>query len=221
MQLAYDGITYCCEALNEGKVAVKKIKQATDDIKTITNDAKSIWGFFTGFFSKPKSATEAKPVEKKKETYKTHIPNEREIVQQFIGHLGDFFKNHKTLTEYVEVKYEEVFASADPNPEDILELSVYKNELDQFYVKLSGMMRGTGVPHQLGPLWDNYNQIYTKVQAEQQKRKEQIRIRRQREAYKKERFRQEKIELGMGLFLVLIIVSWLYAVWINSFIVEF
>jgi len=221
LQLAYDGITYCCEALNEGKVAVKKIKQATEDAKTIVQDTKSIWGFFTGLFGKPKPATEAKPVEKKKETYKTHIPNEREIVQQFIGHLGEFFKNHKTLTEFVEVKYEKIFSSADPNPEDILELSVYKNELDQFYVKLSGMMRGANVPYQLGPLWDNYNQIYTKVQAEQQKRKEQIRIRRQREAYKKERFRQEKIELGMGLFLVLLIVSWLYAVWINSFIVEF
>lgn len=223
MQLAYDGITYCCEALNEGKVAVQKIKKATDDAQTIVKDAKSIWGFFTGLFSKPKPkpAAEAKPVEKKKTTYTTHIPNEREIVQQFIGHLGDFFRNHKTLTEYVEIKYEQVFTSPDPNPEDILELSVYKNELDQFYVKLSGMMRGSGVPYQLGPLWDNYNQIYTKVQAEQQKRKEQIRIRRQREAYQRERFRQEKIELSMGIFLVLLIVSWLYAVWINSFIVEF
>jgi hypothetical protein len=222
LQFAYDGITYCCEALNEGKVAVQKIKKATDDAQTIVKDAKTIWGFFTGLFSKsePKPAAEAKPVEKKKATYTTHIPNEREIVQQFIGHLGDFFRNHKTLTEYVEVKYEEVFTSADPNPEDILELSVYKNELDQFYVKLSGMMRGAGVPYQLGPLWDNYNQIYTKVQSEQQKRKEQIRIRRQREAYQRERFRQEKIEFGMGIFLVLLIVSWLYAVWINSFIVE-
>jgi hypothetical protein len=223
LQLAYDGITYCCDALNQGKVAIKKVKQATEDAKTIVNEAKSIWSFFAGLFgTKTKTpVSEAKPVGKKKETYTTHIPNEREIVQQFIGHLGDFFKNHKTLTEYVEIKYEEVFTSVDPNPEDILELSVYKNELDQFYVKLSGMMRGANVPSQLGPLWDNYNQIYTKVQAEQQKRKEQIRIRRQREAYQRERFRQEKIEFSMGLFLVLLIVSWLYAVWINSFIVEF
>jgi hypothetical protein len=219
LQLAYDGITYCCDALNQGKVAVQKIKKATDDAQTIVKEAKSIWSFFAGLFgTKTETAvSEVKPVGKKKETYTTHIPNEREIVQQFIGHLGDFFKNHKTLTEYVEIKYEEVFTSVDPNPEDILELSVYKNELDQFYVKLSGMMRGANVPSQLGPLWDNYNQIYTKVQAEQQKRKEQIRIRRQREAYQRERFRQEKIEFSMGLFLVLIIVSWLYAVWINSF----
>lgn len=221
MQLAYDGINYCCEALSEGKVAVQKIKKATDDAQAIVKEVKGIWGFFAGLFSKPKPATEAKPVEKKKETYTTHIPNEREIVQQFIGHLGEFFKNHKTLTEFVEVKYEEVFASANPNPQDILELSVYKNELDLFYVKLSGMMRGANVPSQLGPLWNNYNNIYSKVQAEQQKRKEQTRIRRQKEAYQRERFRQEKVELGMGLFLVLIIVSWLYAVWINSFTVVF
>jgi hypothetical protein len=131
--------------------------------------------------------------------------------------LGAFFRHHKELSEFVEVKYEEVFSSQDPNPEDILELSVYKNELDQAYVKLSGMMRGANVPAQLGPLWENYNQIYSKVQAEQQKRKEQIRIRRQKEAYQRERFKQEKIELGMGLFITLIVISWLWAVWINSF----
>jgi len=27
-------------------------------------------------------------------------------------------------------------------------------------------MRGASVPYQLGPLWDNYNNIYSKVQAE-------------------------------------------------------
>ena len=224
MQVAYDGILYCCEALSEGRVAVQKIKKATDDIKTITNESKSIWSFFAGFFggkAKPLPTAEAKPVDKKKEQYTTHIPNESEIIQQFIGHLGAFFRHHKELTEYVEIKYEQVFTSVDPDPETILELSVYKNELDQSYVKLSGMMRGLSVPYQLGPLWENYNQIYSKVQVEQQKRKEQIRIRRQQENYKRERFRQEKIELSMGLFLVLIIVSWLYAVWINSFIEEF
>ena len=220
MQVAYDGISYCCEALSEGRVAVQKIKKATDDIKTIANESKSIWSFFAGLFggkAKPLPTVEAKPVDKKKEQYTTHIPNESEIIQQFIGHLGAFFRHHKELTEYVEIKYEQVFTSADPDPETILELSVYKNELDQSYVKLSGMMRGVSVPYQLGPLWENYNQIYSKVQAEQQKRKEQIRIRRQQENYKRERFRQEKIELSMGLFLVLIVVSWLYAVWINSF----
>ena len=230
MQAAYDGITYCCEALSEGKVAVQKIKKATDDAKTIVKDAKNIWSTIAGLFgigAKPSSPTASsgdskeESVKKKKtsgkDQYTTHIPNESEIVQQFIGHLGAFFRHHKELTEYVEFKYEEVFASADPNPEDILELSVYKNELDQAYVKLSGMMRGAGVPYQLGPLWDNYNQIYSKVQAEQQKRKEQIRIKRQIENYKRERYKQEKIELVSGLFLTLVIVSWLWAVWINSF----
>lgn len=217
MQLAYDGIMYCCDALNQGKVAVQKVKKATDDIKTITNEAKSIWGFFKGLFSPAEPQPEVKPLAKKKETYTTHIPNETEIVQQFIAHLGAFFRHHKELTEYVEIKYEEVFRSVDPNPEDILELSVYKNELDQAYVRLSGMMRGASVPYQLGPLWDNYNNIYSKVQAEQQKRKEQIRIRRKKEAHQRERFRQEKVELVIGVSVVLIIVSWLYAVWTNSF----
>jgi hypothetical protein len=124
MQAAYDGISYCCEALSEGKVAVQKIKKATDDATAIVKDAKGIWGFFAGLFGgkskdKPLPAAEAKPVVKKKEQYTTHIPNESEIVQQFIGHLGAFFRHHKELTEYVEIKYEEVFSSVDPDPETI------------------------------------------------------------------------------------------------------
>ena len=220
MQLAYEGISYCCEALSEGKVAVQKIKKATDDIQTITKEVKSIWGFFSGLFGKPKSSnieSAAKPLEKKKEVYTTHIPTESEIVQQFIGHLGAFFRNHKKLSEYVEIKYEMVFSSLDPEPEEILELSVYKNELDSFYVKLSGMMRGANVPPQLGPLWDNYNQIYTKVTTEQQKRKEETRIRRQKESDYRERVRREKIELGTAIFVTLLMISWLWSLWVLSF----
>ena len=220
MQAAYDGITYCCEALSEGKVKVQKIKKATEDAKAIVADVKSVWSFFKGLFgSKAEPTKTAQPTETKKakEVYIKHVPNETEIVQQFIGHLGAFFRHHKELTEYVEIKYEEVFTSIDPNPEVILELSVYKNELDQSYVKLSGMMRGANVPPQLGPLWDNYNQIYSKVQAEQLKRKEQIRIRRQQETNRRERIKQEQTEMIACLFLTLVIVAWLWAVWVTSF----
>ena len=153
----------------------------------------------------------------KKEIYKTHIPNEQDIVQQFVEHLGNFFENHKKLTEYVEIRYEEVFATADPNPKDILELSVYKNELDSFYVKLSGMMRGADVPRQLGPLWDNYNEIYQKVQAEQSKRKLQTRIKRQQDKIDKERIEHERDEMLYGLFFTFVIVAWLWAIWVISF----
>jgi len=220
MQAAYDGINYCCEALSEGKVKVQKIKKATEDAKAIVADVKSIWGFFKGLFgnkTEPVKTAEATEKKKTKEVYTTHVPNETEIVQQFIGHLGAFFRHHKELTEYVDIKYEEVFASIDPDPEIILELSVYKNELDQSYVKLSGMMRGANVPPQLGPLWDNYNQIYSKVQAEQLKRKELIRIRRQQETNRRERIERERTEMLAGFFLTLVIVAWLWAVWVTSF----
>lgn len=220
MQAAYDGINYCCEALSEGKVKVQKIKKATEDAKAIVADVKGIWGFFKGLFGSKATPTKtAEPTENKKakEVYTTHVPNETEIVQQFVKHLGEFFRNHKKLSEYVDIRYEEVFASQDPNPEDILELSVYKNELDQTYVKLSGMMRGANVPPQLGPLWDNYNQIYSKVQAEQSRRKEQIRIRRQQETNRLEKIKREQTEMVAALFLTLVIVAWLWAVWLTSF----
>ena len=73
------------------------------------------------------------------------------------------------------------------------------------------------MPAQLGPLWENYNQIYSKVQAEQLKRKEQIRIRRQQETNRRERIEREQTEMIAGLFLTFVIVAWLWAVWVTSF----
>ena len=226
MQAAYEGISYCCEALSEGKVQVQKIKKAVDDGKAIVADARSIWSTIKSLFggSKPAAAAAAaaispEPVAKKKakDVYTTQLPSESEIVQQFVEHLGAFFRNHRSVLEYVEKRYEEVFASENPDPEAILELSVYKNETDQAYIRLSGMMRGAGVPSQLGPLWDNYNEIYEKVQAEQQVRKEQRRIKRQQEAWQREQEHNDRVELGIALLTTLFLVGWLWALWINSF----
>ena len=79
------------------------------------------------------------------------------------------------------------------------------------------MMRAPNTPPQLGPLWDNYNQIYTKVTTEQQKRKEETRIRRQKESDYRERVRREKIELGTAIFVTLLMISWLWSLWVLSF----
>lgn len=224
MQAAYEGISYCCEALSEGKVQVQKIKKAVDDGKAIVNDARSIWSTIKSLFggSKPAAAAVAvasEPVAKKKakEVYTTHIPSESEIVQQFVEHLGAFFRNQRAVLEYVEKRYEEVFASENPDPEAILELSVYKAQTDQAYVQLSGMMRGANVPRQLGPLWDNYNEIYSKVDAEQQVRKEQKRIKRQQDKWQREQEHNDRVEVSTALLTTLLLVAWLWALWINSF----
>lgn len=228
MQGAFSGIQYCCEALADGKVQVQKIKKAAEDAQAIVKEVKGIWSIIAGLFGrKPAAPTEAaaqstaEPVAQKKaspkEVYIRHIPTEAEIVQQFVDHVGDFFAHHRDLSEIYETKSEEVYAMDRPDPRDILLLSQIKNELDGSYTKLSSMMRGASVPPQLGPLWDNFNQLYDKATEKQQARRERERIRKNTEAWQRQEAYNDKVDFVMALFLTLFLVAWLWALWINLF----
>lgn len=207
LKAAYNGIQFCCECLNEGTVQVQKIKKAAEQAQAIVKDAKGILSIIKGLFGAkpapaaapviaPSPSAKAKPAE-----YTTHIPNEDEVVQQFIQHVGNFFSQHRALSEYCEKRYAEVYAMDRPDPRDILELSQIKNELEGAYMKLSEMMR-VRAPKQLGPLWDNFNEIYGQVQEEQQARKERERIKRNQDAWLQ---RQTKIFLVDRLVVVVVV----------------
>ena len=217
LRAAYSGIQYCCQALGEGKVEVQRIKKAVDDAKTIAADVKGIWSTIRGLFGSKPAAAAPVEVKKQKDVYVEHIPDEDEIVQQFIKHLGDFFKNHRALVEYTEKRYEEVFNSPDPDQTQILELTTLQAEVDGAYMKLSEMMR-VRAPRQLGPLWDRFNVMNEKVSDERAARKERERIKRQQDAWRQEQEHQDRVDLGVALFLTLLLVAELWAVWIKSFI---
>ena len=215
LRAAYSGIQYCCQALGDGKVEVQRVKKALDDAKTIVADVKGIWGTIKGFFKrdpKPEAPT------KQKEVYVNHVPDEDEVIQQFIKHLGEFFKNHRALVEYTEKRYEEVFNSPDPDQTQILELTTLQAEVDGAYMKLSEMMR-VRAPRQLGPLWTRFNAMNEKVSDERAARKERDRIKRQQDAWQQEQEHQDRVDLGVGLFITLLLVAELWAIWISSFIV--
>ena len=214
MQTAYSGIQYCVEALADGKVQVQKIKKAAEDAQTIVKDVKSIWSILAGLFSgkppaKPESTpsqSTAEPVAKAppraKEVYIRHIPTEAEIVQKFVDNVGDFYEHHIKLSEIYDTRSEEVYAMDRPNPRDILLLSQIKHELDGSFTKLSGMMRGASVPPQLGPLWDNFHEIYDRVTQQQQARRERERIRRQNESWQQD-YRRRIRAAKLGYVIVL------------------
>lgn len=218
MQGAYNGIQYCVEALADGKVQVQKIKKAAEDAQTIVKDVKGIWSILAGLFpGKPREAAKtdtsqpaSEPVAQKKaapkEVYIRHIPTEAEIVQKFVDHVGDFYEHHIKLSEIYDTKSEEVYAMDRPNPRDILILSQIKHELDGSFSKLSGMMRGASVPPQLGPLWDNFHEIYDRVTQQQQARRERERIRRQNESWQQD-YRRKISNAKMGYAVVLLIVG--------------
>jgi hypothetical protein len=209
LRAAYSGIQYCCEALSDGKVEIQRVKQALDDAKTIVADVKGIWATIRGFFKRKQEIVQ-------QDVYVDHIPDEDEVKQQFIKHLGDFFKNHRALVEYTEKRYEEVFNSPDPDQTQILELTTLQAEVDGAYMQLSEMMR-VRAPRQLGPLWTRFNQMNQKVSAERAARKERERIKRQQEAWLQEKNHQDKVELALGMFVTIILVMEVWAIWIELF----
>ena len=225
LRAAYSGIQYCCQALGEGKVEVQLIKKAVEDAKTIAKDVSGIWSTIKGLFSgvqKPKEAPQAdlpRTAAPQKDEYTDHIPDEDEIVQQFVKHLGAFFKNHHDLVEYTEKKYQEVFSSPNPDQTQILELTTLQAEVDSAYMKLSETMR-VRAPAQLGPIWTKFNEMNSKVSKERAARKERDRIKKQQDAWKSEREYIDKVELFFGLVITLLFLLELWAVWINLFIVE-
>ena len=224
MQGAFSGIQYCCEALSDGKVQVQKIKQAAQDAKEIVGEVRGIWSIIRGIFAPQKAigsdatAKPEAPTTKQKDVYIKHIPTEAEIVQQFVNNVGDFYHHHKELSDLYDTKSEEVYAMDRPDPRDILILSQIRHELDGAYMKVSGMMRGTNVPPQLGPLWDNFNKIYENAKEKQELRREKERIRKQQESWQREEQQLERTELGLALFITILFLLELWAIWINSFI---
>ena len=103
-----------------------------------------------------------------------------------------------------------------PDPRDILILSQIKNEIDGAYGKLSEMMR-VRAPPQLGPLWDNFNEIYENAKQQQQARRDRERIRKANESWQRQEAYNDKVDLVVALFLTLLLVAELWAVWISSF----
>ena len=229
VRAAYAGIEYCCECLSEGTVQVQKIKKAAENAQTIVKDVRSIWGTIKSLFGlapKPApapaplavsdTATEpAKPAGKAKDEYITHVPTEQEIVQQFLGHVGAFFRAHKQINHQVEVSLEAEYAKDEPDPDVILQLSAFKHETDQAYGRLSSMMRGAHVPHQLGPLWDNFNAIYGQVTEEQRARKERKRIEELNERWRKYQARSFLIDRALALVASVLVVAWMWGLMLS------
>lgn len=220
MQLAFDGIQYCCQALGEGKVQVQRIKKATEDAKAIVADVRGIWATIRGLFGhKPPPAKPAPaapvavptaPTKPKADEYVDHIPDERDIKQQFVEHVAAWFENHRKLTEYVDQALEAAFASDNPDPGEILRLTTMQDELDGGYLQLSETLR-VRAPKQLGPIWDKFNTMYAKVTAEQQARKERRRIQAAQERWQQEQAHHLLIDRLVTVAVVLLVAAWMWA----------
>jgi hypothetical protein len=239
MRGAWAGIQFCCDCLREGSVEIQKVKKTVEggvaDAKKIYTEVTGIWGWLKGLlgsFAKPDGSTraqqpqateQAQPVAQKKskakDEYVDHIPSQDEIVQQFIGHVGEWFDNYHTLKTYTEKRYEEVFGKDIIDQKEVLELTQLQVEVDAAYPALMSLMT-TNAPWQLGPIWSQFKEMQDKVKVGQAARQmKQRREKAKRDAVAAQK-RSDDIDRNMTLFWAFVTVFYFWAlmgaVWLNT-----
>jgi hypothetical protein len=216
---ALKGIRSCCEMLSEGKAEIQRIKKGVEDAKAIVKDVSGFFGWLKGLFGGSPNEpvkVEAKPVKAKKDEYVDYIPDEDAVIDQFIRHVGDFFKAQAYLVAYKEDLERKVFSSSHgDNNIGALELISIETKLVKCGAELRELMNEA--PAQLGPLYSRYKAMYSKILDEQKKARE-----RDRRNEKQRRIDQIKTEndrvdrcVPHWVTLGLIIIFWVF-VWLIS-----
>ena len=171
---ALKGIRSCCEMLSEGKAEIQRIKKGVADAKEIAKEVSGLFGWIKGLFNnhnEPSNDITAVKVTVKKEEYVDYVPDEDAIVDQFIKHVGDFFKAQAYLVAYKEDLEHKVFSSSySDNNIGALELISIETKLVKCGRELVELMNSA--PPQLGPLYSRYKDMYSKIVAEQKKTRE-------------------------------------------------
>jgi hypothetical protein len=233
MRAAYSGIQYCCECLREGSVEIQKAKKTIEggvaDAKKIYSEVTGLWGWVKGLLgapAKPSGSLSPKQVDDinvvdttkptKKEKY--HVPDEAEIVQQFIGHVGNWFDNYHTLKEHADKRYAEVFSKDVIDQKEVLELTQLQVELDAAYPALMDLM-GARAPWQLGPIWSQFKEMQDKVKAGQAARQMKQRREKALNDARAAQQRSDQIDRNMTWFWSIMLVSYFWVlmgtVWLS------
>lgn len=216
---ALKGIRSCCEMLNEGKAEIQRIKKGVEDAKAIVKEVSGFFGWLTNLFSggggssssEPAvKATETKPTTKKEPEYVEYIPDEDAIVDQFIKHVGDFFKAQAYLVAYKEDLERKVFSSSyGDNNIGALELISIETKLVKCGRELVELMNEA--PPQLGPLYSRYKSMYSKILDEQKKTRERDRRNEKQRRVDKIKADNDRVDrcVPHWVILGLIIIFWL------------
>jgi hypothetical protein len=226
MRAAYSGIQYCCDCLREGTVEIQKVKKTIEggvaDAKTIYAEVTGVWGWVKSLLSKPSNnkplastPSAAVPVKPK---VKDHVPDENEVIQQFIGHVGEWFDNYHTLKEHADKRYAEVFGKDVIDQKEVLELTQLQVELDAAYPALMTQMT-SNAPWQLGPIWSQFKEMQDKVrvgQAARQMKQQREQAKRAADAAQQ---RNDQIDRNLTWFWSIMLVSYFWVlmgtVWLS------
>jgi len=216
---ALKGIRSCCEMLNEGKAEIQRIKKGVEDAKAIVKEVSGFFGWLKGLFSgaqntdkAPQETLRSPQTPQKKEEYEEYIPDEDAIVDQFIKHVGDFFKAQAYLVAYKEDLERKVFSSSyGDNNIGALELISIETKLVKCGRELVELMNEA--PPQLGPLYSRYKSMYSKILDEQKKTRERDRRNEKQRRIDKIKADNDRVDrcVPHWVILGLIIIFWLSA----------
>jgi len=233
MRAAYSGIQYCCDCLREGSVEIQRVKKTVEggvaDARKIYAEVTGIWGWFKNLLGGAKptpqvQATATQPAgnqtptteakqsgkkPKKDDGYVDHIPTQDEIVQQFIGHVGEWFDKYAFLKAFTEKRYAEVFAKDVIDQKEVLELTQLQVELDAAYPTLMTLMT-TNAPWQIGPIWSQFKEMQDKVAIGQAAR--QMKQKREKAAKEAKAFRERhyRIDRNVVLFFTGLLIAYFW-----------
>ena len=217
---ALKGIRSCCEMLNEGKAEIQRIKKGVEDAKAIIKDVSGFFGWIKGLFGAsnesqtPQATLKSPETTQKKEEYVDFIPDEDAIIDQFIKHVGDFFKAQAYLVAYKEDLERKVFSSTHgDNNIGALELISIETKLVKCGAELRELMNEA--PAQLGPLYSRYKAMYSKILDEQKKARERDRKNEKQRRVLKVKTENDRIDrcVPHWVTLGLIIIFWVF-VWL-------
>lgn len=230
MRAAYSGIQYCCDCLREGTVEIQKAKKTIEggvaDAKKIYAEVTGLWGWVKGLLGASKqsggspSAQQTVATESTKSPTKEvdHIPTQDEVVQQFIGHVGEWFDNYHTLKTFAEKRYDEVFSKDNIDQKEVLELTQLQVELDAAYPALMTQMT-TNAPWQLGPIWTQFKEMQDKVKVGQAARQMKQKREKALNAARAAQRRSDQIDRNMTWFWSIMLVSYFWVlmgtVWLS------
>ena len=216
---ALKGIRSCCEMLSEGKAEIQRIKKGVEDAKAIVKDVSGFFGWLKGLFGGSPDEpvkVEAKSVKAKKDEYVDYIPDEDAVIDQFIRHVGDFFKAQAYLVAYKEDLERKVFSSSHgDNNIGALELISIETKLVKCGAELRELMNEA--PAQLGPLYSRYKAMYSKILDEQKKARERDRRNEKQRRVDKIKTENDRVDrcVPHWVTLGLIIIFWVF-VWLIS-----
>ena len=214
---ALKGIRSCCEMLSEGKAEIQRIKKGVSDAKEIAKEVSGFWSWIQGLFlpkdKQPSAVVKVEEPKKKVEKepeYIEYIPDEDAIVDQFIKHVGDFFKAQAYLVAYKEDLERKVFSSSyGDNNIGALELISIETKLVKCGRELVELMNEA--PPQLGPLYSRYKSMYSKILDEQKKTRERDRRNEKQRRIDKIKADNDRVDrcVPHWVILGLIIIFWL------------